>query len=36
MAISGHTTEKSFLRYIKVTQEEHAQLMKEQWTRFYK
>ncbi len=24
MAISGHTTEKSFLRYIKVTQEEHA------------
>lgn len=36
MAISGHTTEKSFLRYIKVTQEEHAQLMKEQWQRFYK
>lgn len=36
MAISGHTTEKSFLRYIKVTQEEHAQLMKEQWARFYK
>lgn len=36
MAISGHTTEKSFLRYIKVTQEEHAQLMKEQWKRFYK
>lgn len=36
MAISDHTTEKSFLRYIKVTQEEHAQLMKEQWTRFYK
>lgn len=36
MAISGHTTEKSFLRYIKVTQEEHAQLMKEQWSKFYK
>lgn len=35
MAISGHTTEKSFLRYIKVSQEEHAQLMQEQWTRIY-
>ena len=29
MALSGHTTEKSFLRYIKVTQEERARRIAE-------
>jgi len=31
MKITGHTTEKSFLKYIKVTQEEHAKLLAEHW-----
>lgn len=31
MAITGHKTEKDFLRYIRATPKEHAQLMKLQW-----
>jgi integrase len=31
MAITGHKTEKSFLKYIKVTPKEHAQLLKATW-----
>lgn len=31
MAITGHTTEKAFLKYIKVTPEQHAQKLKEHW-----
>lgn len=33
MAITGHKTEKSFLRYIRVTPDEHAQKIKELWDR---
>lgn len=33
MAVTGHVTEKSFNKYIKVTQEEHAILMKKQFER---
>lgn len=36
MSISGHTTEKSFLKYIKVKQEEHAALMASKWKEIYK
>jgi integrase len=36
MSISGHTTEKSFLKYIKVKQEEHAALMAKKWKEIYK
>lgn len=36
MSISGHKTEKSFLKYIKVKQEEHAELMKKAWDKMYK
>jgi integrase len=36
MSISGHKTEKSFLRYIKVRQEEHAEMMKKAWENMYK
>lgn len=31
MAITGHKTEKSFLKYIKLTSKEHAKLMKLHW-----
>jgi len=31
MAITGHRTETSFLRYIKITQEEHAERMRDIW-----
>lgn len=31
MAITGHRTEKSFLKYIRVTKDEHAQKIKELW-----
>ena len=31
MAITGHRTEKAFLKYIKVTPEEHANLLQEHW-----
>lgn len=36
MSISGHKTEKSFLKYIKVRQEEHAEMMAAKWKEFYK
>ena len=31
MAITGHRTEKSFMRYIKLTSDEHAKLLKLHW-----
>jgi integrase len=31
MAITGHKTEKAFLRYIKLTSTEHAKLLKKYW-----
>ncbi len=31
MAITGHKTEKSFLKYIRITRDEHAKIMKEVW-----
>ena len=36
MSVSGHTTEKSFLKYIKVRQEEHAELMAKKWAEMYR
>ena len=33
MRLTGHTTEANFLKYIKVTSEEHAAMMSEE---FYK
>ncbi|WP_423130635.1 site-specific integrase [Gaoshiqia sp. Z1-71] len=36
MQITGHTTEKAFLKYIKVTPEEHAHLLAEHWKKFNK
>ncbi|MEQ3501161.1 tyrosine-type recombinase/integrase [Tenacibaculum sp. SSH1-16] len=35
MQITGHTTEKSFLTYIKVTPEEHAQKLLRYWKEYY-
>jgi integrase len=31
MAITGHRTEKAFMKYIKVTPQEHAKLLKQNW-----
>jgi hypothetical protein len=31
MAITGHKTEKAFLRYIKLVPSDHARLLKEHW-----
>jgi len=31
MAIAGHKTEKSFLRYIRLTSSEHTKLLKGHW-----
>ena len=36
MSISGHKTEKAFLKYIKVKQHEHAAMMKAAWENIYK
>ena len=36
MSVSGHKTEKAFLRYIKVKQSEHAEMMKKEWEKLYK
>ncbi len=33
MAITGHKTETSFLKYIKITPREHAEKMREMWNR---
>lgn len=35
MSITGHKTEKSFLKYIRVTQAEHAKMMAEAWNKMY-
>lgn len=35
MSITGHKTEKSFLKYIRVKQEEHAELMAQAWNKIY-
>lgn len=36
MKITGHTTEKSFLKYIKVTPKEHAEKLMDHWEEYYK
>jgi len=36
MSISGHKTEKSFLKYIKIKQNEHAEMMLKVWKDKYK
>lgn len=36
MKITGHTTESSFLSYIKVTPKEHAQKLLEHWEAYYR
>jgi integrase len=36
MSISGHKTEKSFLKYIRVKQEEHAEMIAKKWKEIYK
>ena len=33
MAITGHTTESSFIKYIRVTPKEHAEKLRELWQR---
>jgi len=35
MSVSGHKTEKAFLKYIKVKQEEHAEMMASKWAEMY-
>lgn len=35
MSITGHTTEKSFLTYIKVTPTEHAEKLLQHWKEYY-
>lgn len=35
MSISGHKSEKSFLKYIKVKQSEHAEMMAKAWDKIY-
>lgn len=35
MKITGHTTEKSFLTYIKVTPKEHAEKLLSHWNEYY-
>ena len=35
MKISGHTTEKAFLGYIKVTEDENAEMMAKKWAEMY-
>lgn len=35
-SISGHKTEKSFLKYIKVSQQQHAEMMAKRWSEIYK
>jgi integrase len=36
MSISGHKTEKAFLKYIKIKQDEHAALLAAKWAEMYK
>ena len=35
MAVSGHKTEKSFLKYIKIKQKESSELMSKEWENIY-
>ena len=35
MSVSGHKTEKAFLKYIKIKQDEHATLMAQKWAEMY-
>ena len=35
MSITGHKTESAFLKYIKVRQDEHAQMMLNEWRKMY-
>lgn len=35
MSVTSHRTEKSFLKYIRVTQSEHAKMMAEAWSKMY-
>lgn len=35
-SISGHKTDKSFLKYIKVSEDEHAEMMAQKWSEIYK
>lgn len=35
-SISGHKTENSFLKYIKVSQQQHAEMMAKKWSEIYK
>lgn len=35
MSITGHTTEKSFLKYIKATPRQHADRMRKTWENYY-
>ena len=35
MAVSGHKTEKNFLKYIKVSAQQYADMMSEEWTKIY-
>jgi len=35
MGITGHRTEKAFLKYIKVTPEEHAMLLQKHWSKVW-
>ncbi len=35
MSITGHTTEKNFLAYIKVTPKEHAEKLMQHWKEYY-
>ena len=34
MKLTGHTTEKSFLKYIKVTPDEHAEMLQKHWLEY--
>jgi len=36
MSVSGHNTETAFLKYIKVRQDEHAEMMAKKWAEIYK
>ena len=35
MAISGHKTEKSFIKYVRITKEQHARFMRKAWEQMY-
>ena len=35
MAITGHKTEAAFLKYIKITKEQHAKKMAEAWRKCF-